>query len=84
MSTPMDKIRDILVDVWDPLFIGENPNLRDEYDSYIPSIYKSLMDGISIQELTGLLVSFERKFGEEDVSVEDCKRAAAALKKIVF
>jgi hypothetical protein len=30
------EIRAILLGLWDPLSIGDNPHLSDEYDAYIP------------------------------------------------
>ncbi len=32
------EIRTILLNDWDPLGVGENSNLSDEYDNYIPGI----------------------------------------------
>jgi hypothetical protein len=37
-----NKIRTVLLRDWDPLGIGDNPNLRDEYDSYIPQLARIL------------------------------------------
>jgi hypothetical protein len=34
----IDRIRDVLLENWDPIGIGNNPNLRNEYDLYIPRI----------------------------------------------
>jgi hypothetical protein len=34
----IDRIRDVLLENWDPIGISNNPNLRDEYDLYIPKI----------------------------------------------
>ncbi len=35
MSNLFFDIRNILLNDWDPLNIGENPNISDEYDNYI-------------------------------------------------
>jgi hypothetical protein len=37
-----EKIRIVLLRDWDPVGIGDNPNLRDEYDSYIPELVRIL------------------------------------------
>jgi hypothetical protein len=36
------EIRTILLKDWDPLGVGENPNLANEYDDYIPGILRLL------------------------------------------
>lgn len=38
----VEKIRTVLLRDWDPLGIGENPCLRDEYDSYLPELLRIL------------------------------------------
>lgn len=38
----IDQIRQILLRYWDPLGVGDNPNLADEYDAYLSAIYKIL------------------------------------------
>ena len=35
-------IHDVLVNEWDPIGIGDVPEAQDEYDSYIPVIYRLL------------------------------------------
>lgn len=37
-----DAIRDVLLSHWDPAGVGENPLLRDEYDSYLPELIEEL------------------------------------------
>ena len=36
----MNKIQKILLKEWDPIGIPDIPEAQDEYDSYIPAIYK--------------------------------------------
>jgi hypothetical protein len=38
----IDLIRSILLNYWDPVGVGNNSNLRDEYDDFIPSILQYL------------------------------------------
>ena len=38
----IQSIRAILLNDWDPLIVGDNPHLSDEYDDYIPAIVKLL------------------------------------------
>lgn len=57
-----NEIREILLSTWDPIRIGENPHLFDEYDDYIPEI-KQLLESKSAshKELQRLMVSFEKE-----------------------
>jgi hypothetical protein len=63
MSTPkppIDKaesrrirvdIRHVLLDVWDPIGVKNEPYAQDEYDGYLGSIYELLVNGASDREL---------------------------------
>ena len=37
-----DAIRRVLLNVWDPIGIRDEPNAQDEYDSYLGPIYELL------------------------------------------
>lgn len=50
-----EQIPSILVSDWDPLGVAENPNLTDEYDSYIGGIYRLLYGHASIEEVAHYL-----------------------------
>ncbi|RHX77444.1 hypothetical protein [Leptospira yasudae] len=39
------KLRSVLLKDWDPILVGENPNLSDEYDEYIEQIIDLLNQG---------------------------------------
>lgn len=38
------KIREILIQEWDPIGVRDVPQAQDEYDSYIGRVYVMLMD----------------------------------------
>jgi hypothetical protein len=46
-----DSIRQVLFRDWDPLDVNSNPNLQDEYDSFIAPIYRILTESRSEEEL---------------------------------
>ncbi len=46
-----DDIRTVLLRDWDPLGVGNNPKLSDEYDSCIPVIYRMIQAGTTVQEI---------------------------------
>jgi len=55
-----DSIRQVLFHDWDPVSVGDNPNLQDEYDSYIAPVYRILSGSRSEQELIDYLFRTER------------------------
>lgn len=78
----INKIREILLTKWDPLDIGENPSLSDEYDGYIALILRSLIDGIGIDDLSMLLYKIEQVDLGINGNQERCYNTAIALKNI--
>jgi len=39
-------IHDVLISEWDPIGVGDEPLAQDEYDSYIPVIYRLISEGV--------------------------------------
>lgn len=61
------EIRTVLIKDWDPVGIGKNSNLSDEYDGYIGSIIQILMHAPSIESIISLL----KKIENEDMGIEN-------------
>ena len=38
------RVRTVLNEHWDPIGVVKNPNLDDEYDNYVGTVYVMLMD----------------------------------------
>jgi hypothetical protein len=55
------EIRAILLKDWDPLGIGDNPNLADEYEHYIPAILRLFDTHGTVEELERYLFIFLTK-----------------------
>lgn len=51
----IEEIRFVLINDWDPLGIGDNHILSDEYDSYIGSIMKILIQKLPDEDVVELL-----------------------------
>ena len=51
----LDKIRGILLRVWDPLLIQEFPGASDQYDGYAREIYEMIEASASAAEIAHLL-----------------------------
>jgi hypothetical protein len=48
-------IRRVLLDVWDPIGVGDEPNAQDEYDCCLGGLYQLLIDGASVEEIQDYL-----------------------------
>jgi hypothetical protein len=70
-----NKIRKILLHQWDPLQIGDNPNLADEYDEHIPQLNSLLSSSPDPKSVIDELKKIEV---ELDVFVTDQVRAQTA------
>lgn len=69
-----EETNDILFDVWDPIDVGSNDNLWDEYQSFVPPIVRMIMRGATTAEFEEHLRSIEAGL----VSAPDERRRAAA------
>jgi hypothetical protein len=78
MDMGVSEIRSILLEVWDPLSVGGNAKLSDEYDAFIPVIRKALASGAEEGALVELLMRLERDLGV-DPSVAASRAAARAF-----
>lgn len=60
----IDEVRRVLLADWDPLSIGSNPMLSDEYDAYLGKVLKALDTG-EAERIVDLLVELENDLGVE-------------------
>jgi hypothetical protein len=72
----LKEVRTILLKEWDPLNVGDNPNLADEYESYLPELLKFLKAHHSIHEIADYLEGIENSFGITPPSARRVKAAA--------
>jgi hypothetical protein len=52
------QIRHVLLEVWDPIGVKNEPNAQDEYDGYVGPIFDSLSGGATDKQLTDRLLYF--------------------------
>jgi len=72
-----------LVNDWDPIGIGNNPNLSDEYDGYIGSIIDILKQKPPMEKVVLFLKEIEETaLGIDNVDAKYLYDVAAKLKKI--
>lgn len=79
----ISEIRSVLLNDWDPIGIGDNPNLYDEYDSYIGPILNILIQKLPNEKIIALLKEIEKtEMGVDNVDIKLLYDIAAKLKKI--
>ena len=79
----ISSVRTVLVNDWDPIEIGDNSNLFDEYDSYIGPIITMLRQNSTVEELVAFLEKTERTEMElSDVNIKRLHDVAVKLKNI--
>jgi hypothetical protein len=63
------RLRGILLTEWDPLCVGDNPNLADEYDRYIPVLLSLLQQNAEQAAISRILQKIEQdEFGMQTPS----------------
>jgi hypothetical protein len=72
-----DDIRQVLVKIWDPIGIKDEPHAQDEYDGYIGGVYDLLLNHQSDREIEDYLW----KIIEERIHVHPQKGATQATVK---
>jgi hypothetical protein len=79
------SIRKVLLKVWDPIGIADEPRAQDEYDDYVGPVYDLLVNGANDQQVTEYLLHVVNELmGLEAAKAEDMKATVEALRAIVF
>lgn len=73
----ISTIRLILLRDWDPLIIGDNPHLSDEYDDIIPSIVRLLRHNVTPEQLESYLKDIEKRW--KSTSIKQTVLVAKAI-----
>jgi hypothetical protein len=76
------EIRNVLMDVWDPIGAKDLGAPRDEYDMYIEAIYGLLAQGATDTEISTRLFRIEREQMEISNPGSTIDRTVAALRMI--
>ena len=75
-------IRYVLMQVWDPIGVKDEPNAQDEYDSYLGSVYELLVGGASDDRIAEYLLSIVTDRMELPAKIGDMTETVAALRHI--
>ena len=77
------QIRKVLLNVWDPIGVQNEPNAQDEYDGYVGEIYGLLVKKATDQEITDRLLYIVREtMGLDGAKAEDMQPTIRALREI--
>lgn len=77
------QMRHVLLDVWDPIGVKDEPNAQDEYDSYIGRLYELLVSRAPNSELVEYLYwAVHENMGLDAATRSDMNATAEALKLI--
>ncbi len=76
------EIRNVFMDVWDPIGVSGLTKRRNEYDLYIGMVYEMLTGGQSDEEIFDRLLWIERERMALPSPGSTVKRTIAALRAI--
>jgi hypothetical protein len=77
------QIHDVLIEVWDPIGIGDEPNAQDEYDDYIGELYQLLVSGADDAGIIEYLYwAVHDNMGLDAATRSDMTLTVEALRKI--
>jgi hypothetical protein len=76
------EIRNVFMDVWDPIGVRNLATRRNEYDLYIGMVYEMLTGRCSDEEILDRLLWIERERMEIPSPGSNIKRTVAALRAI--
>lgn len=77
-----ENIRRVLLEHWDPLCVGNNIHLSDEYDDFIEPLQRLLAENPSIKKLVQKLTDLECYLSVTEFSSEAAVRTAHELMKL--
>ena len=73
------SIGDILLNQWDPLDLSDTNCLGDEYEAYVPVVYRLSMEIDCIEELTEHLSRIARQIIGVETNLHNDKKAARLI-----
>lgn len=74
------RIKDVLLQEWDPIGVREIPEAQDEYDGYVPTIYSMLISRKPLNEVFDYLLWLE---AEHMGLTADRQRTQSIAEKLV-
>jgi hypothetical protein len=75
-------IRHVLMDVWDPIGVKDEPNAQDEYDGYLGGVYELLVSGASDEHIEDHLLLIVNERMGLSAKKSDMANTVKALRQI--
>ena len=72
----------MLMQVWDPIGIKDEPNAQDEYDGYLGKVYELLVGGAPDERIAQYLFEVVTERMELPAKHDDMVGTVAALRRI--
>lgn len=77
------QIRHVLLEVWDPIGVKDEPCAQDEYDTYIGDLYELLVSRAHDSKIAEYLYEIAHdRMGFDAAQIADMNPTVQALKKI--
>ena len=76
------EIRRVLMTVWDPIGVRDEPNAQDEYDSYLGGVFDLLTGGASDDRISEHLWRIVTERMELPAKKDDMQSTVSALRQI--
>jgi hypothetical protein len=77
------QIRHVLMDVWDPIGVKDEPNAQDEYDGYVGRLFELLVsDAPDTELIEHLYWAAHDRMGLDSARRSDMLSTVEALRKI--
>ena len=73
--------------LWDPISVSDVPEARDEYSSYIPQVFKRVVNQDSKESIAKYLVSIETDFmglSRNKIKALDVAKTLLAYREMIF
>jgi hypothetical protein len=75
-------MRHVLMEVWDPIGVKDEPNAQDEYDGYLGGVYELLVSGASDEDIENHLWRIVTERMELNAKKSDMASTVKALREI--
>lgn len=71
-----NRLREVLLSAWDPLDVGSNDKLHDEYDEVLDEIISSTIDSSSAERVFSILLRAEHDYEISPIDTSRLRRVA--------
>ncbi len=78
-QTLYQSIGKILLNDWDPIGVADCSQAKDEYDSYLPQVFRRILDDVSEEAITEYLLSVERDSMGLPGNKENCRKTVRLM-----